>query len=539
MWFCAFALTLGCSTDDSGDVAPPVEPPVEELPVAVDDEATTTENTTVEIAGVLDNDTVFEYARITDFEGDTQKGGTVTAGSNNTFTYTPPLNFTGEDTFTYTICDNSTTPNCSTATVTITVTAISPTAEDDNYETREDKILKIISHLNNDDLADNAKITGVGVEKTHGTVVLEDDGDILFTPADGFTGEDTFTYTICDDDETPTCSTATITITVIDEGSPTATNDEVVVQVGATNVILSNLLDNDNPIDDAVITQVTATGRGSVVLNEDGTVTYSPASGFEGEDTFTYTICDDDETPECATATVTVRVVQPVSFNIPSSLLGYYSGATLSQDPALLKSELATLTETQHVNKLEYYMRHDYLYDADASFSDPEYVVLMYTGELRHWSEYQEGDVSEGETFNTEHIYPQSYLGDNQVAKNDMHHMRVADIEINEARSNYPFTDGSGTYKLINENSWYPGDEWKGDVARMVLYVHLKYGEPISHVGNLEMFLRWNVEDPVSAFEMQRQEIIEGAQGNRNPFIDNPYFATLIWGGPQAENLWE
>ncbi len=46
-------------------------------------------------------------------------------------------------------------------------------------------------------------------------------------------------------------------------------------------------------------------------------------------------------------------------------------------------------------------MRHDYLYDADASLSQPEYVVLMYTGEERHWTEYQEGDVSEGETFNT------------------------------------------------------------------------------------------------------------------------------------------
>jgi endonuclease I len=53
------------------------------------------------------------------------------------------------------------------------------------------------------------------------------------------------------------------------------------------------------------------------------------------------------------------------------------------------------------------------------------------------------------------------------------------------------------------------------------------------------MFLEWNAEDPVSAFEMQRQEIIEGAQGNRNPFIDNPYFATLIWDGPEAENLWD
>ena len=540
LFFCALALSLSCSTEDEGGGGnPPIEPPVEEVPVAVNDEVSTTENTSIKISDLLTNDTVFDYARITAFDSETAEDGTVTDNGDGTLTYDPPQNFIGEDSFNYTICDNAETPNCSTATVTITVTASSPTAVDDAYETQEDKILKIITHLNNDDLADNSTITEVGVEGTSGTVVLEDDGDILYTPEEGYVGEDTFTYTICDDDETPTCSTATITITVIDEGSPVAVNDEVVVQVGATNVIFSNLLLNDNAIDDAVITSVEETGSGSVTLNGDGTVTYNPATGFEGEDTFTYTICDDDETPSCSTATVTVLVVQPVTFNIPADLQGYYSGATLSQDPTLLKAELATLTETQHVNKLEYYMRHDYLYDADASFTDPEYVVLMYTGDLRHWTEYQEGDVSEGETFNTEHIYPQSYLGDNAEAKNDMHHMRVADIDINSLRLNYPFTEGSGDYELINGNSWYPGDEWKGDVARMVMYVHLKYGEPFSDVGNLEMFLRWNVEDPVSAFEMQRQEVIEGAQGNRNPFIDNPFFATLIWGGPEAENLWE
>ncbi|WP_324719733.1 Ig-like domain-containing protein [Salinimicrobium sp. HB62] len=541
----ALALVMGCSTEDDGggSVTPPVDPPVEEVPVAVDDEVTTSENTSVEITGLLSNDTIYDSVRITAFDTETQEGGTVSAGSSNTYTYTPPDNFTGMDSFNYTICDNASTPNCDSATVNITVTASSPTAVDDSYETQEDKILKIISHLNNDDLADNSDITEVGVEGTKGTVVLEDDGDILYTPEEGFVGEDTFTYTICDDDETPTCDTATITITVVDEGSPVAVDDEVVVQIGASNVIFSNLLANDNIIDDATITSVEQTGSGSVVLNGDGTVTYNPPSGFEGEDTFTYTLCDDDETPTCSTATVTVLVVQPVSFNIPADLQQYYSGVTLTQDPTLLKAELATHTEVKHINKLEYPMRHDYLYDADADLDDPNFVVLMYTGELRPDDEYWEGSTrDEWETFNTEHIYPQSKLEGNvnfEEAKNDLHHLRSTDIEINEMRSNYPFTEGSGDYELISGNSWYPGDEWKGDVARMVMYVHLKYGEPFSDVGSLEMFLRWNVEDPVSAFELQRQEVIEGAQGNRNPFIDNPYFATLIWGGPEAENLWE
>ncbi|WP_029033919.1 Ig-like domain-containing protein [Salinimicrobium terrae] len=532
---------IGCSNeDDITELAPPIDPPAEELPVAVDDEVTTIENSSVRMTELLTNDTVYDYARITNFDSETEEGGTVVDNRDGSYTYNPPQDFIGEDTFTYTLCDNASTPNCSTATVNIQVTAASPVAVDDAYETGEDEELIIKNHLSNDTVVDNAAVTSIVSESGNAVVTLENDGSIKYIPNESFAGEDTFKYYLCDDDEEPTCSTATITITVVDEGSPVAVNDEVVVDVGATGVVFSNLLSNDYLTDDAVLTSIdAASSNGTVVLNNDGTVTYSTATGFKGEDSFTYEICDDDSpNPTCSTATVAIFVVEEVAFNIPADLQDYYSEAILSQNPDLLKSELANLTEEQHVNKLEYYMRHDYLYDADASFSDPEYVVLMYTGELRHWSEYQEGDVSEGETFNTEHIYPQSRLA-SQEAKNDMHLMRVADIEINEARSYYPFTEGSGDAKLVNENSWYPGDEWKGDVARIVLYVHLKYGEPFSDVGNLEMFLKWNVEDPVSAFEMQRQEIIEGAQGNRNPFIDNPYFATLIWDGPEAENLWE
>ena len=92
---------------------------------------------------------------------------------------------------------------------------------------------------------------------------------------------------------------------------------------------------------------------------------------------------------------------------------------------------------------------------------------------------------------------------------------------------------------IINDNSWYPGDEWKGDVARAVLYLNIRYGEDYKEVGTLDLFLKWNREDPVSAFEKNRNNVIENAQGNRNPFIDNPYLVTLIWGGTPAENTWE
>jgi hypothetical protein len=68
--------------------------------------------------------------------------------------------------------------------------------------------------------------------------------------------------------------------------------------------------------------------------------------------------------------------------------------------------------------------------------------------------------------------------------------------------------------------------------------MNLRYNEPFSEIGNLTLFLQWNVQDPVSDFERQRNNTIYNAQGNRNPFIDQPYIATYLWGGDAAEDLW-
>ena len=145
------------------------------------------------------------------------------------------------------------------------------------------------------------------------------------------------------------------------------------------------------------------------------------------------------------------------------------------------------------------------------------------------------GNTSFPEDWNREHVYPQSLI--NQTAKADLHHLRACDEQINGSRGSLSFKDGSGNYGTTS-GGWYPGDDWKGDVARMIFYVYLRYGEPITDMGTLSVLLQWNVDDPVSAFEQQRNDIIYGAQGNRNPFIDQPYIATHLWGGPAAEDLW-
>ncbi|MDO4229111.1 MAG: endonuclease [Capnocytophaga sp.] len=221
----------------------------------------------------------------------------------------------------------------------------------------------------------------------------------------------------------------------------------------------------------------------------------------------------------------------PASFSIPSELQSYYQSVDFSKTGTELYDQLASLTIGKHSTFLNYSERHNYLPTADKSESDASKVVLIYTGDVRN---------SRSNDVNTEHVYPQSKI--ETTAKGDLHHLRYCDVNTNSTRGNYPFTNDSGNAKLVNNNSWYPGDTWRGDVARMVLYLSLRYNEDMGadiSTEGIDLLLKWNAEDPVSQIEKNRNNVIQQAQGNRNPFIDNPYLATLIWGKFQAENRWK
>jgi len=416
-----------------------------------------------------------------------------------------------------------------------------PVAVDDIVNTIEDDELVLADLLSNDTVITGARITSFDASSTKGgTIVDNRNGTYSYVPPSSFVGQDSFTYTLCDNDTNPDCSTATVTITVSDEGSPNAVNDEKSTVKNMT-VLIDNYLENDNLLDDSTINTIDDTSStGTVVLNANGTISYTPQNNFVGDDSFNYTICDDDTpNPTCATATITVSILEPISFNIPSDISTYYQNLAVTTDTDLNYTFIGDHTIDNHTTILIYTQRHDYLYDADEDPANTANVILMYTSESRDEREYDSpSNPYSPKTFNTEHVYPQSKLSTDD-AVTDLHHLRSCDTDINSERSNYPFVAGSGTYQLVNNNQWYPGDEWRGDVARMIMYLNIRYGETFEDVGTLDLFLEWNATDPVSAFEIQRNNIIQGAQGNRNPFIDNPYLATLIWGGTPAENKWE
>ena len=164
---------------------------------------------------------------------------------------------------------------------------------------------------------------------------------------------------------------------------------------------------------------------------------------------------------------------------------------------------------------------------------------------------------SEGDCYNKEHSWPQSWFGSDGTAKTDLHHVFATDGYVNSKRSNYPFgevrsaewTSQNGSKLGSSKTPGYSGtvfepiDEYKGDFARAIMYMSVRYysedsGWSTSDMTDksvikpwaIAMLLRWNQQDPVSQKEIDRNNAIyNGYQHNRNPFVDHPEYADMIW----------
>jgi endonuclease I/chitodextrinase len=250
----------------------------------------------------------------------------------------------------------------------------------------------------------------------------------------------------------------------------------------------------------------------------------------------------------------------------------YYDDVNLNLTGISLKEALATKIITTHTNNLSYTPGiWNAVMVTDMNPIDNSEVLLIYgfeDGSDSNSTNDRERNINDNCTsnscvglWNREHVYPTSLAtpdldqdGTNGPPYADAHNLRPCDSQRNSSRGNKKFIAGSGNSGPTG-SGWYPGDEWKGDVARIIMYMYLRYDERTlpSNVGfgsnsdtpddMIDLFLQWNADDPVSTIEKQRNPYHENtsnsdAQGNRNPFIDNPRLATRIWGGPEAEDIW-
>ncbi|MXN90106.1 T9SS type A sorting domain-containing protein [Flavobacterium sp. Sd200] len=172
--------------------------------------------------------------------------------------------------------------------------------------------------------------------------------------------------------------------------------------------------------------------------------------------------------------------------------------------------------------------------------------------------------ANEGDCYNREHLLPQSVFNERSPMVSDAHHILPTDGKVNGYRGNLPFgrvnntnyTSRNGSKRGSNLNSGYtagfsgtvfePIDEFKGDVARCLLYMAVRYQDVIAGWGDWAMLdgtndhvftnwalttlLTWHQQDPVSDRETTRNNAVYDFQGNRNPFIDHPEYAAQIWG---------
>ena len=164
---------------------------------------------------------------------------------------------------------------------------------------------------------------------------------------------------------------------------------------------------------------------------------------------------------------------------------------------------------------------------------------------------------SEGDCYNREHSWPQSWFNNDGIAKTDMHHIFPTDGFVNSKRSNYAYGEvrsaswtsqngsklGACKTQGFSGTVFEPIDEYKGDFARAIMYMSVRYYTEDGSWSSsdmttkseikpwaIAMLLRWNELDPVSNKERERNEtIFNDYQHNRNPFVDHPEYARMIW----------
>ncbi len=276
-------------------------PTANQPPVANNDSAATDSGKSVVIP-VLANDT--------DPDGDVLKvasatqggGGTVVVNADNTLTYTAAATFSGTDSFSYSVSDGRGGSDSAVVTVTVTALNYPPTAVNDSATTHAGTPVTIAILANDSDAnGDVLSVTSTG-PAAYGTVAVNPDKTVTYTPVAWYVGTDSFTYAIADGKGGTASASVTVTMT---NTAAVAVDDSAATKAGVSAIIRVLANDYDPDRDPIYVKSATQGAKGTVTINADNTVTYTPGSRFRGSDSFTYTIGDGRGGVDTATVTVT------------------------------------------------------------------------------------------------------------------------------------------------------------------------------------------------------------------------------------------
>ena len=236
---------------------------------------------------------------------------------------------------------------------------------------------------------------------------------------------------------------------------------------------------------------------------------------------------------------------------------GYYSSLEGKSGLALKQAIRDLISNSNIVRVQNYGDAYTVLKDADQNPENSGQVWMLYDELPISKIDYQNDNSIVGK-WNREHIYCQSRLGipstfipnsisdginiwrlttgfdDIEASHDDTHHIRAVGGQENSSRNNRNFgVDYNGPTGTLGS--------WRGDVARSIFYMALRYNglnvengnpsdTPAGHIGDLATLLTWNTTDASDDFEMNRNNVVYTWQMNRNPFIDYPMLADYIWG---------
>ncbi|WP_230461979.1 tandem-95 repeat protein [Vibrio parahaemolyticus] len=257
------------------------------------------------IINVLGNDTFESTDKVVSLDAENgPKNGTVIVNNDGTVTYTPDDNYVGEDTFTYIVTSGGVSES-TTVEVNVTPVNDAPVAKDDIATTQEDTAVTIDVLPNDSDVdGDKLSIQSATVPEAQGKVEIVD-GKLVFTPAENFNGDAEITYTVTDGPTADRNGSETLTFTATDPSGESISQtvnftvapvadivaDKATVVEDTPTII--KVLGNDTFEDDGkVVSLDTNNGpaNGTVSVNPDGSVTYTPNDNYVGKDTFTYIV---------------------------------------------------------------------------------------------------------------------------------------------------------------------------------------------------------------------------------------------------------
>ncbi|USX51932.1 endonuclease [Lentzea sp. HUAS12] len=316
-------------------------------------------------------------------------------------------------------------------------------------------------------------------------------------------------------------------LALADSASTTSTSSMLYVQIPSAFRSAWGLRTNPSLLG----RQIDVTGTLSAYFSHAG-LTSSTAFAFAGT------------TPPTTTPPTTPP---PTTTTPPAGSCESYYTAACGKSGAALKSALNGIIRNQ--TKLSYDQVWDALKATDQDPANANNVILLYSGR----SQAKSTNGGNANDWNREHVWAKSHgdFGTSTGPGTDIHHLRPEDVSVNATRGNLDFDNGGSavpeaTDSRYDGDSFEPRNAVKGDVARMIFYMAVRYegndgyvnleiNNSVSngsapYMGKLSVLKQWSQQDPPDAFEKRRNQVIfDSFQHNRNPFIDHPEWVASIW----------